>query len=163
MSRGFAPSPMIERFWSRVIRRGDDECWPWQGHLDEWGYGRIGYGSRKHRGRYVRAHRFSFELHHGPVGRGLLVMHRCDNPACVNPGHLRQGTNDDNMKDMAQKGRAANQALESNGNVKLKIGQVVAIRDAYLTGVISQQTIADIAGIGQSQVSRIIRGAGWKQ
>ena len=87
-----------QRFW-RFVERNTEGCWSWTGSKDE-GYGRFGVD-----GRTVRAHRFSYELHHGPIPDGMVVMHKCDNPQCTNPGHLELGTLHDNALDMVAKGR----------------------------------------------------------
>lgn len=92
----------VERFW-RFTRKSDVSCWVWTGVLWKDGYGRIRPGTGK---QYVSAHRFSWELHYGHIRDGLCVLHRCDNPACVNPAHLFLGTNRDNIDDMMNKGRS---------------------------------------------------------
>jgi hypothetical protein len=92
-----------ERFWSEVRKEG--ACWVFDGRRDRWGYGRLYIGRRNRRTAYTGAHRFSYQLHCGPVSDGLLVLHRCDNPPCVNPAHLFLGTHQANMKDMVAKGR----------------------------------------------------------
>lgn len=78
-------------------------CWEWSGSRNADGYGiftatRLGLAN-------ARAHRLLYELAVGPIPEGLLLRHSCDNPPCVNPDHLIPGTQDDNMKDMVERGR----------------------------------------------------------
>jgi hypothetical protein len=96
-----------DRFWAKVDKRGPDECWEWQAALTRGGYGT--FVVTKSPKRMARAHRFAWELTHGEEPKGLHVCHQCDNPLCVNPAHLWLGTNQDNMRDCADKGRAAHQ------------------------------------------------------
>lgn len=97
-----ARGTLEERFWRFVDKSG--ECWTWTGgSRGQKGYGMIqigGKGSPK-----VLAHRLSYELHHGSIPEGLVVMHSCDNPSCVNPSHLAVGTQSQNILDAINKGR----------------------------------------------------------
>lgn len=95
--------PLERRFWSKVDKSaGDSGCWLWMAARNARGYGCVG----RDVGRgYWLAHRVSWELANGPIPDGLFVLHRCDVPSCVNPHHLFVGTNADNMRDMALKGR----------------------------------------------------------
>lgn len=85
------------------------------GDCIEWpGSKRAGYGRRRYKGRVWSAHRAALdEL--GILDPTKMVLHKCDNPACVNPDHLFQGTQLDNMRDMCSKGRAAQTYYEVNG------------------------------------------------
>jgi len=85
---------MLERYWAKVDRRTDDECWPWSGPRDSRGYGRL-RGTRPVLA--IAGQRRPSEAH--------IALHLCDNPRCVNPSHLRWGTTYENHADMMAKDR----------------------------------------------------------
>jgi hypothetical protein len=93
-------SRLSNRFWTKVQVLGEADCWEWQAFRSKFGYGKTGVGGRVH-----FAHRVAWELTYGPIPDGIRVLHRCDNPPCVNPAHLFLGTMSDNMQDMWDKGR----------------------------------------------------------
>jgi len=92
-----------------------------------------GYGHKKVNGVLKKAHRVAWETTYGSIPKGMCVLHRCDNTACIRPSHLFLGTRDDNMKDRNRKGRQARG--ESHGNVKLTEAEVVAIRSSLSKGI----------------------------
>ena len=102
----------MKRFWNMVDKRGPEDCWNWTGSIDVYGYGRTHIGYRGNNTlKVIGAHRLSWILHNGEIphhdsAHGMCVLHRCDNPRCVNPEHLFLGTHSDNMQDMYIKGRA---------------------------------------------------------
>lgn len=91
----------VDRFWAKVEKRATDQCWPWKGYLDRYGYGPFKSPIRE------TAHRFSYRLHKGEIPESLIVRHSCDNPRCVNPAHLLIGTFADNSRDMVERNRSA--------------------------------------------------------
>lgn len=108
------------RFWCKV--RKTDGCWLWIAGAEASGYG--AFGVTLH--RRVRAHVVSMMLHLGTVDLGACVLHKCDNPPCVNPEHLFLGSRADNMADKKQKGRQPRG--EACPNCKLRDADIVVIR-----------------------------------
>lgn len=130
-----------ERFWSAVDRSG--ECWAWVKATNAYGYGHFAI---RH-GTVKRAHRYAWELINGPIPKGLYVLHSCDNRRCVNPAHLRLGTQADNIRDCLSRGRFALHLGEHSGMAKLTNQDVIEIRRRYVRGTKgrSNPTTAQIA------------------
>ncbi len=87
-------------FWEKVSVAGDNECWEWLGYKNQYGYGNF-----RAKGVLKLPHRYSYELVHGEIPAGMVILHSCDNPGCVNPAHLHLGTQRDNIIDTVKKGR----------------------------------------------------------
>jgi len=111
----------------------------------------------------VRAHRLSWEIHNGKVPDGLSVLHDCDNPSCVNPGHLYVGTQQQNVLDRAirRRGKEHRQTGRKNDNAKLTENDVRAIVAMIKAGK-SQMVVATTFGIAQSYVSKLARRQFWR-
>lgn len=148
----------------------EGDCWVWSGpRFTDFGYGRV-----RVNGREIHAHRCAHELFIGPIPDGLEVLHKCDNPPCVNPAHLYSGTQQQNMDDKVRRGRAA--TADRNGKrtcpekvqrgadhwkARLSEESVRAIRTRRAAG----ETLAMLGhefGISKTHVSRLARGVGWK-
>lgn len=102
--------PLKDRIEAHSIPEPNSGCWLWLGSVDRQGYGRMSINNAERRETGLPAsqlaHRMSWLCHRGPiVPASLLVLHRCDNPACVNPDHLWLGTHIDNAHDCIAKGR----------------------------------------------------------
>ena len=95
------PRPLIDRFFEKIIKT--NTCWIWNGPKNKGGYGFFSKG-RRIDGK-ILAHRYSFEIHNKIKPNSLYVLHKCDNPPCVNPDHLYLGTQVENMSDAAIRGR----------------------------------------------------------
>ncbi len=135
---------------SRVSYDHATGCWNWVLARDKDGYGwctRI-HGTKK-------AHRLSFQVFSGDLIAGLQIIHSCDNPPCINPAHLRQGTVDDNMKDAIARDRHGDRA-------KLTAAKARKIRTAFAAGNITQDLLAKRHKVNPSTVSNIITRDTWR-
>lgn len=92
------------RYWSKVNKASEDECWEWSGARNGKGYGQFGLN-----GKSTSTHRISYTIHHGEIPDGMIICHLCNNPPCVNPRHLYLGTAHDNMRQAVNEGRLAPQ------------------------------------------------------
>lgn len=129
-------------------------CWIWKGGLSPKGYGKFADSEFK----TVRAHRYSYELNVGEIKKGLNVLHRCDNPSCVRPDHLFLGTQKENMEDMFKKGRKV--LGEVHKMSKTTKNDVLKTRE--LSEVKTLSELAEMFGLGTSQVHRIIKKQCWR-
>lgn len=110
--------PPEKRFWAKVEKRGDNECWHWKGATHERGYGEF-WMDRKRQ----RAPRVAYLLTVGEIPEGLVVRHSCDNPPCVNPAHLSLGTDKDNMQDAVSRGRSVGSGRRLHPDERIEIGR----------------------------------------
>lgn len=148
-------SDWVSRFFAKVEKQ-EGACWNWFGAKTPKGYGQIKIPRTR---RQVQSHRLSWEIHRGEIPKNLCVLHKCDNPACVNPDHLFLGTKKDNARDMVSKGRHC--YGERQGSHKLSEKDVRSILAMVADGKMSQAKIAKAFGIGPMQVSRIKTGKRW--
>lgn len=135
----------VRRFM-RQVKVSENGCWEWQGAKYPNGYGNftaynLGY-----------AHRFAFLIFNGELCEGMEVCHACDNPCCVNPAHLWQGTKSDNMRDAATKGRT--------NTVKLSPKDVRTIRQLYNLKY-SSDDLAQRFGVTAATIWAIVSRRTW--
>jgi hypothetical protein len=134
---------------------GGDACWNWSGSNNGNGYGIVrGRGKKK-----VFAHRASYRCFVGPIPEGLHVLHSCDNPRCVNPGHLHLGTHADNMREAAE--RELMCRGEDRPNAKLDWASIASIRIRRARGEF-QRELAKEFGVDRSLISRVCSGQRWR-
>lgn len=155
---------LAERFDNKYLAEPMSGCWLWEGanagNVKGQRYGVIYMG----RGKRLLAHRASWMLHRGTIPDGLNILHKCDNPACVNPDHLFVGTQQENIADMKRKGRAdrVGKAFgEDIGSCKLTGEQVDQIR--LLDASMRRCDIAEMFGVSRGNVTMICQGKTWKQ
>lgn len=127
-------------------------CWIWLGTT------RAGYGLIRSGRAMVGAHRVAWQLYVGQIPTGMDVLHRCDIPACCNPGHLFIGTHADNMADKKAKGRNVNLSGERHGNAKLTWAQVEAIRSDDK----SERILAQEYGVSSKTIHQVKHNRIWR-
>jgi hypothetical protein len=134
-----------ERFWEKVDKSG--ECWIWTGCKDK-----DGYGFFRTEGKNLKAHRVSLRMKLGREVRGL-ALHSCDNPSCVRPDHLREGTNSMNQSDAAKRGRCRSQ--------KLSVEDVKRIREASMFGATARD-LFEVYGVDSASIYSIVARTKWR-
>lgn len=146
-------------FWEKVEKK-ENGCWEWTGARYKSGYGQLKrYKLAKNA---ISAHRYVWYLKYGKFPDDMLC-HKCDNPPCVNPDHLFEGTHQDNMDDMVKKGRhnSPDQAGKANGNSVLNDTKVIEIKELIKEGLNNTEIAAEY-GVTHSNISCIRRGKSWK-
>lgn len=148
--------PLPERFWQKVDKLSPDDCWEWKGGKSPQGYGVIAVNQR---GQI--ASRVSYEMHFGSIPDGLCVLHKCDNPSCVNPAHLFLGTNSDNVADREAKGRNKPRYGAENGMAELTNDRVIDIRERFAKGE-RQVDLAKDHGVTRGTIWKIVHHRIWR-
>src|SRR6185312_6610167 len=145
----------LSRFWRSIEIRSENECWPWRGDLDDDGYGVFFYA-----GRTWGAHELALSFTSGEKRHPELdTCHRCDNPPCCNPSHLRFDTRQSNVDDM----RAHDRNIYGSRSrfTKLTESQVLLMRERRALGA-RQKDLARDFNVSVAAVSAIVRGQNWQ-
>lgn len=155
------PDPVL-RFWAQLTKNGPvhvklGRCWSWLGCRIPKGYGYLGVN-----GKSIYAHRFSYQIHHPKISIGTLhVLHKCDNPNCVNPNHLYLGTNGDNRKDSVAKKRHARGNRSGVRKINYNIAARIRRRCVLSGGNTSVKTLANQYRLSIQSIYNICYGVTW--
>lgn len=144
------------------VQVSDSGCWLWNGARKVCRRGTHRYGWVTFNGKQMAAHRAAWILFHGQIAPGMVICHRCDDPACVNPNHLFLGTQAENVADMIGKGRKwiGNAVRKSDGlpvRAKLSDNDVALVRSLRALGA-RQRDIADYFNVSQGCISQLLTG-----
>jgi hypothetical protein len=142
---------LMGRFRDKYVPEPNSGCWLWDGgQRNALGYGYFHHPDEKY------AHRASWALHYGAIPDGMLILHKCDNPYCVNPDHLFMGTHKDNTADMFRKGRGGTRGPKAGEApyARLSVDDVIAIRGSNA----SSKATAVKYGVASCTISNIRSG-----
>jgi hypothetical protein len=147
---------LADRFWAAVQKT--ESCWLWTGKKCP-----DGYGNMVHQRKVWGTHRVSWLLHNGAIPDGMCVLHRCDNPPCVNPAHLFLGTHRENIADCVAKGRNSTAGFRGERHHRARVGvaDVIEIRRLATTGV-SLNAVARQYGVTDSSIRHIVHRRSWR-
>ena len=147
----------IDFFMERVFPEPNTGCWLWSGRHDKKGYGRL-----SNRTPLQLAHRFSYALYCGEFDKKMHVLHKCDNPACVNPDHLYLGDQKQNNIDRDTRGRQKTKRGIEHKLAKLTNSDVIQIRKLHNPKSYPSRKLASMFGISQRKIMHILHGESWK-
>jgi DNA-binding XRE family transcriptional regulator len=144
----------IIRFWSHIEKT--PICWIWHGAIArKYGLFRIGK-------KNIKAHRLSWLFHRGDIPDNMCVLHHCDNPLCVNPGHLFIGSVAENNQDKKSKGRQTNFPGETNPMARLNPELIAKIKAEYIPRIITQHFLSEKYGVSRQTITAIFTGQNWR-
>lgn len=151
--------PAEKRFWEKVNKSGPvhpvlkTQCWEWAASTYTSGYGQFWTGED-----LVSAHRYAYTLEYGSIPDGVILLHICDNPACVRSDHLRPGTNADNTADMISKGRAPRpRGGKRRGNNAFTDEQAKELREEFARTDISIVDFAKMHDVHPDTMWKLIK------
>jgi hypothetical protein len=160
------PANTPEVLWSKVNKRGEDECWEWLGYINQDGYGRtwindVGYYA--HRVIYNLAYPNTITLSAPKSSSDVgFLLHTCDNPACCNPKHLFVGTHLDNMLDKVAKNRQKKFPTDTGPRCKLSMSQAREARALRKDGMTIPQLMARF-NLSRASMKTLLRGDSYKE
>ena len=141
---------IIQKISDNITAVSNDACWDWQRYCNP----TTGYGLTGWQGKAIGVHRLMWKLVIGDIPEGVCVLHKCDNPRCVNPRHLFLGTHQDNARDRGNKGRW-------KGKRNFLLTEIRDIRSMYR----SNADIPDLAeryGVHPTTIYKIVKGLAYK-
>ena len=142
-NRHYVIVPILEKFFSKVKKT--ESCWLWLGSKNNKGYGLLAVSKIGRKSDVQLAHRVSWWIHNDHIYDGLQVLHKCDNPICVNPDHLFLGTQSDNIRDCVTKNRHW-------APWKLSKEQLLVIKQLMVTGLTDNE-IAGRFGVSRRAIN----------
>lgn len=142
----------LSRFHGKYTPEPNSGCWIWLNARD-----RKGYGHTYVNGKTVGAHRMSWFIHNGAIPDGMMVLHKCDNPSCVNPMHLFLGSGQDNVDDKVAKDRQAKGS--DHGRSKLTELDVAWIKSVYPK--IKGPALSKRFNVTKQAIYHIVKGRWW--
>jgi hypothetical protein len=142
-----------QRFEEKIARDGPTDCWLWAGATQEFGYGYMNFN-----GKRESTHRLAWWFAHGVMPNGV-IRHTCDVPACVNPAHLLEGTQIDNVRDSVERGRLPKGTQKREARLTDAIVRLCRVERA--SGV-SARELATRYGVSQACINHAVSGLKWK-
>lgn len=146
-----------KRFWSKVNKTTNDQCWVWNAGCNPNGYGNFWVN-----GKTVTASCYAYTLTYGSIPNHKHVLHKCDNPPCCNPEHLFLGTSKDNAIDRENKHRCNRDKGDDHTNSKLNWNAVNTIRAKHNSGELSQTELACMFNVSIQLINKIVHNKMWK-